>query len=278
MFAAYIIVTVLAAAANLYAATNDFTRPQWLLANMTKVGVPESWLTPLGVLKAAGAVGLLVGIGVPWIGTAAAVGLTLFFVGALITHLRARDYSFGNGVPVMFLILAVAALLFGLYARPTQASNQRGEKEEAVAEALIRQRVEDGAKAIRAKDIDGVMSLYASNIVSFDLNPPLRYVGANNKRRAWQEAFAAYTGPIVYEVRELNVTTHGELAFVHSLNHVKGTLASGHISDLWLRWTACFRRIDDVLAGCARPRVSPSRPRAWPGCSESHTLSSLSPF
>ncbi len=246
MFAAYIIVTVLAAAANLYAATNDFTRPQWLLANMTKVGVPESWLTPLGVLKAAGAVGLLVGIGVPWIGTAAAVGLTLFFVGALITHLRARDYSFGNGVPVMFLILAVAALLFGLYARPTQASNQRGEKEEAVAEALIRQRVEDGAKAIRAKDIDGVMSLYASNIVSFDLNPPLRYVGANNKRRAWQEAFAAYTGPIVYEVRELNVTTHGELAFVHSLNHVKGTLASGHISDLWLRWTACFRRIDDV--------------------------------
>jgi DoxX-like family len=119
MFAAYIIVTVLAAAANLYAATNDFTRPQWLLANMTKVGVPESWLTPLGVLKAAGAVGLLVGIGVRWIGTAAAVGLTLFFVGALITHLRARDYSFGNGVPVVFLILAVAELLFGLYARPT---------------------------------------------------------------------------------------------------------------------------------------------------------------
>src|SRR6266536_4925537 len=97
MFAAYIMVTVLAAAANLYAATNDFTRPQWLLANMTKVGVPESWLTPLGVLKAAGAVGLLVGIGVPWIGTAAAVGLTLFFVGALITHPRARDYSCGNG-------------------------------------------------------------------------------------------------------------------------------------------------------------------------------------
>jgi hypothetical protein len=55
------------------------------------------------------------GCGVPWIGTAAAVRLTLFFVGALITHLRARDYSFG--FPLMFLFLAVAALLFGLYAR-----------------------------------------------------------------------------------------------------------------------------------------------------------------
>lgn len=115
-----------------------------------------------------------------------------------------------------------------------------------MAEAFIRQRIEDWAKTIRAKDIDGVMSLYASNIVSFDLNPPLRYGGADNKRRAWQEAFAAYTGPIVYEVRELNVTTHDDLAFLHSLNHVQGTRARGHINDLWLRGTACFRRIDGV--------------------------------
>ena len=69
---------------------------------------------------------------------------------------------------------------------------------------------------------------------------------SDNKRRAWQEAVAAYTGPISYEVRDLNVTTHGELAFVHSLNHVNGTRASGHVTDLWLRWTACFRRIDGI--------------------------------
>ncbi len=107
MFAAYIIVTVVAAAANIYAATNDFTRPEWLLANMAKLGVPESSLTTLGVLKAAGALGLLVGISMPLI--AAAVGLTLFFVGAVITHVRARDYSFG--VPVMFLLVALAVLV-----------------------------------------------------------------------------------------------------------------------------------------------------------------------
>jgi len=122
-------------------------------------------------------------------------------------------------------------------------------KEEAMAEALIRQRIEDLAKALNAKDIDGVMSLYAPNMVSFDIVPhfgTLRYVGADNKRRAWQEAFAAYTGPFAYEVHDLNVTTHGELAFVHSLNHVNATLASGQITDFWLRWTACFRRIDGV--------------------------------
>jgi ketosteroid isomerase-like protein len=79
----------------------------------------------------------------------------------------------------------------------------QGEKEAAVAEALIRQRVEDWAKAIRGKDIDGVMSLYAPNIVSFDLDPPLRYAGTENKRRAWRKLSAAYTGPIGYEVRDL---------------------------------------------------------------------------
>ena len=64
--------------------------------------------TTLGILKAAGAA-LLIGIGVPLIGTAAATGLTLFFVGAIITHLRARDYSFG--LAVVFLLLVVAALV-----------------------------------------------------------------------------------------------------------------------------------------------------------------------
>ena len=115
-----------------------------------------------------------------------------------------------------------------------------------MAEPPIRQRIEDWTKAVRAKDIDGAMSLYAPNIVSFDLDPPLRYRGTDNKRRAWQKLFAAYPGPIAYEVREVNVTTHGELAFVHSLNHVHGTLASGHVTDMWVRWTACFRRIDGV--------------------------------
>src|SRR5262245_49767024 len=144
----------------------------------------------------------------------------------------------------------------------------RGEKEEIVAESLIRQRVEDWVKALRAKDIDRVISLYAPNIVSFDLTPPLRYVGADTKRRAWQAVFAISNGPFGYEVRDLNVTTHGELAFVHSLNHVNGTLANGQVIDRWVRWTAGFRRIDSR----ARSRIGSSRPCDWPGCSESQTL------
>jgi hypothetical protein len=119
MFTDYIVVTVLAAAANIFSAVCDFVRYKRVSIAMAKAGVPESWMTTLGILKAAGALGLLAGIGVPLIGTAAAVGLILFFVAAIITHLRARDYSFG--LAVIFLLMAVAALALGLRARESMA-------------------------------------------------------------------------------------------------------------------------------------------------------------
>jgi hypothetical protein len=112
MFTAYIVVTVLAAIANTFSATLDFVRYPKILLAMAKAGVSESWLTTLGILKAAGALGLLVGIGVPPIGIAAAVGLVLFFVAAIITHLRVRDDSFG--LAAVFLSLAVASLVLRL--------------------------------------------------------------------------------------------------------------------------------------------------------------------
>jgi ketosteroid isomerase-like protein len=113
-------------------------------------------------------------------------------------------------------------------------------------EDMIRKCVEDWAEALRRRDIEAVMSAYAPDIVSFDIVASLRYAGAGDKRRAWLDAFAAYDGPIGYEVHELDIVAQSDLAFAHSLNRVSGTLAGGHVSTLWLRWTACFRQIDGV--------------------------------
>jgi hypothetical protein len=113
MATAYVIVTVLAAAANAYAATQDFSRAEWIVDNMTRLGVPQSRLFMLGALKLAGALGLLVGIAVPVIGVAAAVGLVLFFVGAIATAVHAHWYAHLS-YPVAFLVLASAALVLRL--------------------------------------------------------------------------------------------------------------------------------------------------------------------
>ena len=56
--------------------------------------MPES--SPLATVKTAGVVELLVGTGVPLLGLAAALVLILFFVGAIVTHLRTCYFAFAS--------------------------------------------------------------------------------------------------------------------------------------------------------------------------------------
>ena len=59
----------------------------------------------------------------------------------------------------------------------------------------------------------------------------------------WARVFAAYDD-IDYEVRDLDVTVGGDVAFVRSLNRLSGTLAGGRRAATWVRWTGCLRRLD----------------------------------
>src|SRR5690349_6162390 len=99
MFIAYLTVMLVTIAANTFsgvAAVTRFTPVMATLAPaMATAGIPQSWLTfPIGTLKLAGAAGLLLGVlGVPYVGTAAAIGLVLYFVCAAYTHIRVADYA-----------------------------------------------------------------------------------------------------------------------------------------------------------------------------------------
>jgi hypothetical protein len=113
MSTAHVVVTVLAILANAGIAVADLVRAEFVLANSAEVGVPPSWVPALGAAKAAGAVGLLLGLlGVEIIGTAAAIGLVAFFVGAVVAHVRAGVWH-NIAVPGAFLALAVASLALG---------------------------------------------------------------------------------------------------------------------------------------------------------------------
>jgi uncharacterized protein (TIGR02246 family) len=114
----------------------------------------------------------------------------------------------------------------------------------AIDEARIRQRIDKLVEAIRAMDLEGVKSIYAPDIVSFDVEPPLQHVGAEAKWNNWVEVFTAFQRPLGYEVRGLTITVDGDVAFAHSLNRLSGTLKNGNRSGFWVRATACFRKID----------------------------------
>lgn len=115
--AAYLVVAVITIVANTGAAFADLGHTRTILANMAEVRVPRSWLTPLGLLKLAGAAGLLLGLLGVWpLGIAAAAGLVLFFTGALAAHVRARVFH-NIAFPAAFFALAVAAMVLAVAAR-----------------------------------------------------------------------------------------------------------------------------------------------------------------
>jgi hypothetical protein len=112
MHIAYVAVTIVVALANSYAAALSFAGAESVKAVADEVRVPRRWMIPFGILQAFGAAGLLAGFAVPALGTAAAIGLVAYFIGAVSAHVRVRDPKVAGAIS--FLVMAAAALVVGL--------------------------------------------------------------------------------------------------------------------------------------------------------------------
>ena len=112
MFITYVAVTLVAATFVGGAALANLIGHDYSKEQADKNRVPRSWIRPLGVVLAAGALGLLVGFAVPVLGILAAAGLVLYFVCAFAAHVRANNYQLGPWA--MYASLAVAALVINL--------------------------------------------------------------------------------------------------------------------------------------------------------------------
>lgn len=112
MSTAYVVVAAVTAAWVGFSGFSLLRRAEFVTQPLVEYGVPRGWWTPLGLAKAAGAVGLLVGLAVPALGIAAGVALVLYFLGAVITVLRARSYK-TVVFPVLYLAPVVATLILG---------------------------------------------------------------------------------------------------------------------------------------------------------------------
>lgn len=110
-------------------------------------------------------------------------------------------------------------------------------------EAEIRGMVTAWTKAAHEKNVDAIMALYAPDIVTFDLAPPLLH-RRDDIRRGLKEWFGTFKGPVEFEIRDLHVTVSGDVAFTRSLNHLTGDRTGGERTDVWVRATICFERID----------------------------------
>jgi ketosteroid isomerase-like protein len=98
------------------------------------------------------------------------------------------------------------------------------------------------SEAIRAKDLELLLSFYAPDVIYFDIVPPLQYVGSAALRGRFQDWFDGFDGPIAQDIHHLTVETSGDLAITSMLIRAGGTIKNGPIVDRWVRSTSTFRR------------------------------------
>jgi len=116
--------------------------------------------------------------------------------------------------------------------------------EHKVDEAEIRRQIDGIVEGIGAKDLDALRRIYAPDVVSFDVEPPLQHVGIEAKMANWARAFAFFQ-QVSYEVRDLALTVGDEVAFGHCFGRLSGTLGNGTATaGMWVRGTFCFQKID----------------------------------
>ena len=104
----------------------------------------------------------------------------------------------------------------------------------------IRSAIEAWAKAVSNKDASKLATFFTSDVVSFDIAPPLKTVGFDGS--ALEKWFKTWDGPIGYEVTDQDITVSDSLAVARSLDHMTGKKVDGEKVDLWTRSTVCFRK------------------------------------
>lgn len=136
--------------------------------------------------------------------------------------------------------LVFTAIALGLIAVSSGASAAPAD------EAAIRALLDGWTKSFHDRSLNGIMAMYApgKELVAYDIVPPLRYVGYDAYRKDYVEFLAQYRGPIVVEYRDLTVVADGSIGFAHGLERMTGTLKGGQKSDMWTRFTSCFRKIN----------------------------------
>jgi uncharacterized protein (TIGR02246 family) len=112
-------------------------------------------------------------------------------------------------------------------------------------ESQIRDLYSRWARAFQARDLDGIMAVYApenDSVVSYDIVAPLQFVGRDAYRKDYQEFLAQYEGPVAIEYRDMRIFVGNNVAFLHTLERMNGTLKGGQKSDIWVRATSGLRK------------------------------------
>jgi len=111
-------------------------------------------------------------------------------------------------------------------------------------EDVIRRLIEDWAKAVRAKDFDGILAHHSADILMFDVPPPFESRGIGAYRDTWDLFYSAQPLPIAFDIQRMDVVAGADVAFVAARMECAENGPKGERLRLEFRLTVGLRKID----------------------------------
>ena len=98
-----------------------------------------------------------------------------------------------------------------------------GEADESNEDALlIRERLDAWVRAVRARDLPGVVAHHSADIVYFDVPPPAQVLGIRGYEQSWPPFFDYIGDTGRFDLDQLTVTAGSDVAFAHAVLLVRG--------------------------------------------------------
>jgi ketosteroid isomerase-like protein len=92
-------------------------------------------------------------------------------------------------------------------------------------EAAVRELIENWAKAVRAKDLDGILANHSQEILMFDVPAPLQSKGIEAYKKTWDLFFSWAQDFGVFDIDEMTITAGDDVAFVTAVMRCVGAEA-----------------------------------------------------
>jgi uncharacterized protein (TIGR02246 family) len=110
-------------------------------------------------------------------------------------------------------------------------------------EVAIRKLVENWARAVRAKDLDGILVNHCTDMLMFDVPPPLQSKGIEAYKKTWDLFFSWSDDPVVFDIKDMDIIAGTDVAFVAALMRCAGTEKNGERIEIEFRLTIGLRKI-----------------------------------
>jgi ketosteroid isomerase-like protein len=100
--------------------------------------------------------------------------------------------------------------------------------------------------ALSQKQVDGVMAVYAPDVVAYDVSRGVTYHGVSEYRQDWQDRIARYHGLTTTSGDAGTIYAAGDIAWIYGLWRIDSHDAAGREIEDTARATYVLRRIDGV--------------------------------